>query len=229
MNEDLERDLGTDADMRAFVAALRAAPQARVDDGFAARVLADARAEGRRAPRWGFLRRLDWASALPAAAGLALLLGAGAVFLGRPASPALPTGLSTARLVSCQRPDGTFTSSSAAPYVQAFAVTVLARDPSRHAAALGSAVDALVRDQNAEGGWAGAELSARNVVALRQAVDAGVAGAARAYRRGLRYLRLNGIGERSADDLVREAKAACARLDASSDRGLACSVALCAR
>ena len=106
---------------------------------------------------------------------------------------------------------------------------MLARDPSRHAAALGSAVDALVREQNAEGGWANAAVSARNVAALRQAVDAGVAGAARAYRRGLRYLRLNGQFEASAEDLAREAQAALARLGASADRGLACSVALCAR
>ena len=41
MNEDIERALnGSDADLRAFVASLRAAPQARVRDGFAADVMA---------------------------------------------------------------------------------------------------------------------------------------------------------------------------------------------
>ena len=224
MNEDLERDLAGTG-MLDFAAALRAAPQACVSTGFADGVIAAVRAERTRAPRRGFLRRLDLPSVLPAAAALALLLGLGAVFMGRPATPAF----SMDRLVASQRADGTFSSSSAAPYVQAFAVTVLARDPSRHAAALGSAVDALVREQNAEGGWANAAVSARNVAALRQAVDAGVAGAARAYRRGLRYLRLNGQFEASAEDLAREAQAALARLGASADRGLACSVALCAR
>lgn len=224
MNEDLERALEeSDAEMRDFVAALRAAPQARVSDGFASDVMASVRAERARGPLRAVFRRFDWASALPAAAALALLLGAAAVFLQRPAEPAW----STARLVACQRADGTFSATSAASYAQAFAVTALARDPAAHAAALDSAVGALVRGQNVEGGWGNADLSARNVVALRQAAEAGVDGARRAYRRGLRYLRLNGIVERSASDLVREAKDALARLDAASDRGLACSVALC--
>ena len=224
MNEDLERMLEGDAEMCALADALRAAPQARVDDGFAARVLAGVRADRTRRTRWGFLRRIDMASAVPVAAAFALLLGAAAVFLQRPVSPAW----STARLVACQRADGTFTATSAAPYVQAFAVSALARDPAVHAAALDSAVGALVRDQNAEGGWSNASLSARNVAALREAVDAGVANAARAYRRGLRYLRLNGIVERTPSDLAREAKDAFAHLAASTDSGLACSVALCA-
>ena len=224
MNGDLERMLEGNAEMCALVDALRAAPQARVDDGFAARVLAGVRADRASPPRWAFLRRFDIAAAIPAAAVLALLLGAAAVFLQRPAQPAW----STARLVACQRADGTFTATSAAPYVQAFAVSALAREPSGHAAALDSAVGALVRDQNAEGGWSSASLSARNVAALREAVDAGVANAARAYRRGLRYLRLNGIVERTPSDLAREAKDAFARLSASTDLGLAYSAALCA-
>ena len=175
MSEDLEQMLEGDAEMRAFVAALRAAPQAAVSPDFTARVQAAVRAS--RAPRWGFLRRLGPASAVTAAASLALLLGAAAVLLQpRPAAPAW----STAGLVACQRADGTFTATSASPYVQAFAVTALARDPSAPAAALGSAVGALVRDQNAQGGWSSAAVSARNVAALRQAVDAGVADALRA-------------------------------------------------
>lgn len=226
MNEDLKRTLAeSDADVRACVAVLRAAPQACTEPDFMARVRADVRAERVRTPRRGFLRRFDFAAAVPAAAGLAVLLSVGAVLLGRPAAPVW----STARLVACQRADGTFTASSAAPYVQAFAVTALARDPAGHTAALDSAVGALVREQSAEGGWANAAVSARNVAALRQAAEAGVAGARRAYRRGVRYLQSNGIGERTPDDLVREAKAAWARLDASADRGLACCVALCAR
>lgn len=213
---------GSDAEMRAFVASLRAAPQARTAEGFTADVMAAVRAEeaAARRPFWSVLTRL--AAALPIAAGLALLFAAGSVFL-RPA-PAW----TTARLVAFQRPDGTFTASSAAPYVQAFAVTVLAKDPTVAPRALDSAVAALVREQNAEGGWANPSLSARNVAALDQAARAGSAHALQAYRRGMRYLRAHGIGEISLADLVREAKAMSARLEPSSDDGLACSVALCA-
>ena len=40
MNADLDRSLnGSDADLRAFVASLRAAPQARVREGFAVAVM----------------------------------------------------------------------------------------------------------------------------------------------------------------------------------------------
>ena len=127
--KETERDIvraleGSDAEMRAFVASLRAAPQARTAEGFTADVMAAVRAgeaERARRPFWSALTRL--AAALPVAAGLALLFAVGSVFQ-RPA-PAW----TTARLVACQRPDGTFTASSAAPYVQAFAVTVLAKDP----------------------------------------------------------------------------------------------------
>ena len=50
-----------------------------------------------------------------------------------------------------------------------------------------------------------------------------------AHRRGLRYLRMHGIGELSASDLVREAKDAFARLDKSCDAGLVYSVSLASR
>lgn len=226
--KETERDIvraleGSDAEMRAFVASLRAAPQARTAEGFTADVMAAVRAgetERARRPFWSVLTRL--AAALPIAAGLALLFAVGSVFQ-RPA-PAW----TTARLVACQRPDGTFTASSAAPYVQAFAVTVLAKDPTVAPRALDSAVAALVREQNAEGGWANPSLSARNVVALGQAAAAGSVHALQAYRRGMRYLRTHGIGEISLADLVREAKAVSTRLGPSPDDGLACSVALCA-
>lgn len=226
--KETERDIvraleGSDAEMRAFVASLRAAPQARTAEGFTADVMAAVRAgeaERARRPLWSVLTRL--AAALPVAAGLALLFAVGSVFQ-RPV-PAW----TTARLVACQRPDGTFTASSAAPYVQAFAVTVLAKDPTVAPRALDSAVAALVREQNAEGGWANPSLSARNVVALGQAAAAGSVHALQAYRRGMRYLRTHGIGEISLADLVREAKAVSTRLGPSPDDGLACSVALCA-
>ena len=129
-------------------------------------------------------------------------------------------------IVANQRPDGSFSDSSAAPYVQAFAVTGLATTPSPDRAALNRAVDALVRTQGADGGGGNAVLSARNVTALAQAGAAGVPRAREARRRGLRYLRLHGIGEISAADLAREAKDALSRLAGSRDAGLVCGVSL---
>ena len=220
MNEDIERALnGSDADLRAFVASLRAAPQARVRDGFAAGVMAAIEAESRRASLRRWLRP---SVIFPLAACLVAML-AFASLLFRP----VPT-FSMEKLVSCQRADGSFSSSTAAPYVQAFAVTVLAKDPSADRAALEQAVGALVRTQNEAGGWANARLTARNVAALAAAAKAGVARAMPAYRRGRRYLRLHGIIEMSAADMMRDAKEAAGRLP-SADAGLACSVALASR
>ena len=224
MNEDIERALnGSDADLLAFVASLRAAPQARVRDGFGADVMAAVEAECRREAFRRSLRRMLRPVALfPIAACLVAVLAVAALFF-RP----VPR-FSLSQLVACQQADGSFSSSTAAPYVQAFAVTVLAKDPSSDRAALAQAVDALVRTQNAEGGWNNPRLSAQNVAALSLAAKAGVAAAVRAYRRGVRYLRLCGIREMSEADVVRDARAAAARLP-SADRGLACSVALAAR
>ena len=162
------------------------------------------------------------AALFPLAACLVALLAVASIFF-RP----VPR-FSLEKLVACQRADGSFSSSTAAPYVQAYAVTVLAKDPSADRAALQQAVAALVREQNADGGWASAGLSARNVAALAAASEAGVDAAVRAYRRGVRYLRMHGIGEMSAADLSRDARSAAARLPAS-DLGIACSVALAAR
>jgi len=64
------------------------------------------------------------------------------------------------------------------------------------------------------------------VAALAQAEGAGVARARAARRRGLRYLRMHGIGELSAGELVQEANDAFARLGGSRDAGLVCSAAL---
>lgn len=218
MNVDLERDLAAAGDLGSFVASLRQAPTCEVAPDFTARVMARVRAESVGA-RWKAL--LNPRAFIPLAACVAVCLALTSVL--RTASPVY----STACLVACQRADGLFSESSAAPYLQAFAVTALAKDAKDHAAALGSAVGALVREQNAEGGWANAELSAQNVVALKVASQAGVAAAAPAYKRGLRYLRTHGIGELSAADFARAAKSALARVDAA-DRGLACSAALCA-
>ena len=218
MNGDLERDLASADELGAFVASLQHAPTRSVAPDFTARVMACVQAEEAR-PRWRAW--LGPSTLLPLAACLAVCFALAGLFRSSPST------YSTAHLVACQRADGLFSESSAAPYLQAFAVTALAKEPRDHAAALTSAVSALVRDQNAEGGWANAELSAQNVVALRIASQAGIAAAAPAYKRGLRYLRMHGIGEWSAADFARAAQTALARVGAS-DRGLACSAALCA-
>ena len=221
MSADLERDLlEADEGLRDGVAMLRGAPQAHVPEGFSARVMA-------RLPRKGGFVRAWWCSPsvlLAAAASIAVAL----VLVSLVSRP-VPQERPAPSLSACQRTDGSFSSSSAAPYVQAFAVVALAKDPSSDRVALDLAVDTLVRTQDAAGGWGNAALSARNVAALAQAEAAGVARARVPCRRGLRYLRLNGIGELSATELVREAKDALARLGASGDAGLVRCTALAAR
>lgn len=213
---------GLDEELMALAGALRAAPTARTSAGFTASVMAAvhaAKSQTRsRPPIW----RSPWLGA-PIAACFALSLALGSVFL-RPASSSSWT---PARLAACQQADGSFSRSSAAHYVQAFAVAALAADPSSTTGALKPAVEAIVRDQTVEGGWANAAISVRNVAALHEAAVAGVEGAQRAYRRGVRYLRLNGIREMSPADLAREAREAWARLDASADNGLVGCLALC--
>ena len=234
MNADLERDLLEAGDgLGDVVAALRRAPQAHVVPGFAARVRSHLPRKG------GFVRvRPRWLtpSVLLAVAASLVCAFVFVSLLDRPPVPQQDPAMHVASsqpvddsFSACQRADGSFSSSSAAPYVQAFAVTVLAKDPSADRVALDRAVDTLVRSQDADGGWGNAALSARNVTALAQAEAAGVARARASHRRGLRYLRMHGIGELSASDLVREAKDAFARLDKSCDAGLVYSVSLASR
>lgn len=222
MSKDLEETLreSTD-DLASLVTALRGSPQLHVAGGFRARVLDGIRRERERAT-WR-RRFLSPAFALPAAACLVALLAAASVF-----TRSAPTS-SMARLVSCQRADGTFSDSGAAPYVQAFAVTVLAADPSANRSALTQAVRALVQSQDASGGWNNAALSARNVAALSAAARAGVEQARQAYRRGVRYLHMHGIGEISVSALASEARELLPRLRDWPGDNLANIVALCAR
>lgn len=228
MNADLERTLGElDAATRACAARLRAAPQARTRDGFAAGVMAAVRVEDARAAASARRFRPPWrraAASLAAAAGLALLLAAGRGWFLGPAARA-PRA---ADLAACQRADGTFSSSSAAAYVQGFAVAALAQEPGAAPGALDAAVAALVRSQGADGGWANDRQSACNVRALRVAAEAGVAAARPAYRRGVRHLRARGLAELTPPEFARAARAASARLDARADAGLRRSAWLCA-
>ena len=110
MNADLEKDLaGTD--LLSFAASLQSAPQAQVSDDFSAEVMSRVHSCAR---RWFSPEVL-----LPLAACLVAVC-AFAALVFRP----VPR-FTTMQLVSCQRTDGSFSASSSAPYVQAFAVTVL--------------------------------------------------------------------------------------------------------
>jgi len=225
MNADLMRDVEVALPGgRELLADLLAAPQARVPEGFAARVMARVERDSAEAPhprsqgtwfRWG----------LSLAACLAVLLAAGLMRARR----GEVQGDAVASLVACQRPDGFFSASAAAPYVQAFAVKALASRG--HTAALDAAVAGLVRTQNAEGGWAHGAVNTWNVAALEAAAALGVPDAARAYRRGCRYLRLHGLVALKAGDLVEAARTVRVQQlrDLKPDEGILRSVALCAQ
>lgn len=218
MSHDLEEQLKEmDPSASLLVARLRAAPRASTSDGFTSRTLAAVRAGGPvqlASVLNGSRRSFNWWAAAAAAAVVVL----GSLFLSRSVRGP-DTGAAVCILVNLQRPDGTFSGSSAAPYVQAVAVQALVEDRASTAALrapLESAVAALVRTQTAEGGWANAAQTSRNVAALAAADAAGVASARIPYRRGLRYLRAHGISEFPASALARAARAALDRL-ASGD------------
>jgi len=218
MSHDLEEQLKEmDPSVSVLVARLRAAPRASTSADFTSRTLAAARADGSirlSSILNGSRRSFNWAAA--AAAVVAILFGS--LFLCRSARAPV-TGSAVCILVNLQRPDGLFSGSSAAPYVQAVAVQALAGNRSSAATLrvpLESAVAALVRAQTAEGGWANNAQTARNVAALASADAAGVFSARVPYRRGLRYLRAHGIPEMPSSSLAQAARAALDRL-ASGD------------
>lgn len=223
MNCDLEGDLAGCAKMCAFVERLRAAPQARVGCDFTERVLSAVKDGVAEPPRKGAFAEFVVRTVFSAAACLAMCMVVHSIF---DSAASGSNADSVSRLVACQRDDGTFSSSSAAQYMQAFAVVALAKDASAHAAALNAAVGAITRSQNAAGGWANSEISTRNVEALRVAAGVGVAGAMRAYRRGLRYLRVNGIDAMTGSDFARAAKDAVGRAN-WPDEGLARTAGVC--
>ncbi len=82
MNADLEELLEGDAETRRLVETLRRAPQARVAAGFSARVMAEVRAQRRRA--W-----LSAPSVFAAAASLVALLAIGSIFFRPVPKPSL--------------------------------------------------------------------------------------------------------------------------------------------
>ena len=82
MNADLEKLLEGDAETRRLVEVLRCAPQMRVASGFSARVMAEVRAQRRRA--W-----LSAPSVFAAAASLVALLAIGSIFFRPVPKPSL--------------------------------------------------------------------------------------------------------------------------------------------
>ena len=73
MNADIEELMGADAEMRRLVVSLRRAPQAHVAAGFAARVMAEVRAQRRHA--W-----LSASTVFAVAASLIAVLSVGLIF-----------------------------------------------------------------------------------------------------------------------------------------------------
>ena len=164
MSADLERDLLEAGDgLGDVVAALRRAPQARVPEGFAARVMS-------RLPRKGGFVRAKWLSPSVLLAVAASLVAAfvfvSLVFRPAPQDPSAPS------LSACQRGDGSFSSSSAAPYVQAFAVAALAKDPSLDRAALARDFTQAVSDELVPRAIRAAELSGRKTIVAAGGVAA---------------------------------------------------------
>jgi len=201
VNADLESLLNEAPELRAVVDALRPEePSERpaADDAFVARVLAAVRriAGSVREVR---VRMPAWA---PYATAAVLALAAGFAFR----SAASAGRLGDRRVLSCRRADGSFSATSAAPWVQAYAIGALAAD-AVDVTALTVAVDALVRDQRADGGWCNDALSVRNTAALLAASRAGVPGTRKAYRRAVRYLHARGIPEISTEELACEGRA----------------------
>lgn len=208
MNRDLEAQFAEmGPEFAGLSSGLCRAVGAGTSPDFTARVMAEISLSERRRR---VFRAGWWAAAAAAVVAVFAIHG-----LTSGAKPAL-SGLD--RLVASQRADGTFSVSSAASYVQAFAVQALADSHDERArAALESAVAALVRSQSGEGGWSGDMLTSYNVAALAAAEAAGVESARIPLRRGLRYLRANGISECPAGALGKAAAEALDRMAGGGD------------
>ncbi len=211
-------------EMLSFASFLRAAPQAKVSRGFSGRVMSAVRMESAGQPRHFAICGVFTARKIfAAAASIAVLLGICSLSLKQDEAAAIEN------LVAHQRADGSFSSSSAAPYVQAFAVRVLAKNPSANTTALKAAVRALVASQNADGSWMNAQVTARNVAALGDVVTLDVEGVRRAYKRGVRYLRTHSISMPSSNEMTAQAQKALAGLATQRDAGLVFPASLCAQ
>lgn len=200
-------------EFEAFARGLKSASQRKVGEDFTRNVMLEIA---------GTERRRKLKSYLAIAAGFFLFCALASMCR----SSSVLEGMEV--VVSKQRADGYFTGNSSAPYVQAFAVKALA-DSEKNSPAFERAVSALTLTQNAEGGWNGASLSVRNVLALSIAASRGIKDARIAYRKGLKYLRKQGLVEMTLDEFISQAREASARLYASGDIDSARIVAMAAK
>ncbi len=200
-------------ELEAFLGELKAAPQRKVGADFTRNVMLEVA---------GIERRRKLKSWFTIAASISLFCALESICR----SSSVFEGVEV--VASKQRADGYFSDNSSAPYLQAFAVKALA-DSEKCSSAFERAVSALTLTQNAEGGWSSASLSVRNVLALSIATSRGVKGAKTAYRKGLKYLRKQGLVEMTLDEFTSQAREAAARLYASGDIDSARIVAMAAK
>jgi hypothetical protein len=199
-------------DFESFTKELKAAPQQKVDKNFTRNVMLEVAS---------FERRRKLKTWFAIAAGLSIFCALSSMYRASSFE-----GVS--EVASKQLSDGYFTNNSSAQYIQAFAVKALA-EGEKNSPAFEKAVSALADTQNAEGGWNGAALSARNVLALSLAASRGIKEAQVAYRKGLKYLRKQGIVEMTLDEFTSQAREAAIRLYASGDAQSARIVAIAAK
>ncbi len=196
-------DFEMDAQLRSFASSLCHAPQAKVSADFTARVMNAIRDESLNTPsRFSWLSFFTVRKCYAAAALILILLGVSSV-LYKPSDNKGFENLVAKRLEECS-----FSASSLAPHLQAFAIQALAKNPNANSAALKAAVEALVASQNADGSWGNAHVTARNVAALADVTSLGIEGVNRAYKRGVRYLRIHNIAMLSKNEMAEETKKA---------------------
>ncbi len=207
---DYKTDFKADAQMLSFAESLRSAPGSKVSDDFTSRIMNEIRSESKASPLHPvWTKFFTPGKAFAAAASVIILLGISSVFLRTDESSV------TGELLARQCKNGQFTSSSAAPYVQAFAIRELAKNPAGNAVALKAAVNALLASQNADGSWLNDQVTACNVTVLAAVAELGIDGVSHAYKMGARYLRTRNIALLTKEEMNAEAKKALAFICAS--------------
>lgn len=189
MNADLSAWLSElDSDEARVVSLVREAPVVSVTSDFTSRVLA-ALPPPSRCERFVACVRTHRLFIYSACACLLVVLSCSWGFF------CMPRLSSSSELVSLQQRNGTFTTSSAANYLQAFAVVALLHREASPVDSLERAVKALVHAQGADGQWQNVELTRRNLFALKLAQDKGLTWVRASYLKGVRALRGTGHEE----------------------------------
>ena len=201
MTQDLKDTLcEAGIDPGAFLSAVAAVPLAETSPDFARRTVAAALDAERRGARRALRARAAAAAVLSAAAGLAIALAV--------CGPGRETASARA-LAPAAGPGQTAFREGCAPeragYGAPLEICVLVRGGGR-AAALESAVAALVASQRADGGWANPVETAWGAAALGEAAARGVPGALIASKKAKRYLKRNNLPEMSAAELAAAAE-----------------------